>query len=648
MSGERAYVRVEGDVRGQLVVGDHNVVVTAEHSVVTVLQPGERPRPVRRERVALLPRRTVMLRGRDRELADIDQAVAAAEPLQVHGVEGMGKSTLIRHAARQMDGADAGVVFLNTAGRDVGDIAQDVFEACYDSEGYRPSAVELRRLMTGVDVRVVLDDVECPGPELTLLLDLLPDAAMVIASSTRSLWGRGRMLPLGGLDRQDGQALLADLLERPLMPAEATAADALWEVTRGNPLQLVRAAAAARPGPDGQVVLPRPGEVASLVPVLLSRLSPVERETVSLLSAAGTPVSVELLAFLLGAEDFAGTPGHLGALGLTSLSEHGCRLTDGVTAALPAELTPGPERLAGLAGRLREWVAAAGRSPMDVADHGRLVTAVIEAATLAGQSDAAARLAAAASPGVARSLRWASWENILARGKAAAEAAGDRRLVAYFTHEDGIRSLLTGKRVAAAAALGAAAAIWADLGAKGPATVAQQAQGLCAPGAAPPPVVPDPGSAATAASTPATSGAASAVTAKVVAAAGLAVTAAAAAGGVTAYNHYVRTPHRASAPAVQLSHLNSLGCARAGSTKATWSQSTPRAEFQVVNNGSRPVTVYWLNYTGGRERWADVAPGSRRSFPTFLTHPWLMTSSSGRCLAVFLPTSTLGRVTVSG
>jgi hypothetical protein len=53
---------------------------------------------------------------------------------------------------------------------------------------------------------------------------------------------------------------------------------------------------------------------------------------------------------------------------------------------------------------------------------------------------------------------------ILAHGMVAAQKIRDSRALAYFAHEDGIRLLGLGKRVAAGAALGTAFALWQSLG----------------------------------------------------------------------------------------------------------------------------------------------------------------------------------------
>ncbi|MCU7722543.1 hypothetical protein ODJ79_02330 [Actinoplanes sp. KI2] len=80
---------VDGNTIGQFVTGDHNVMVSATHSTVTVIGQGQQPRPQRRNRIERLPYRgSGHLLGRDGELG----AVASGEPVQVYGPYGIGKS----------------------------------------------------------------------------------------------------------------------------------------------------------------------------------------------------------------------------------------------------------------------------------------------------------------------------------------------------------------------------------------------------------------------------------------------------------------------------------------------------------------------------------------------------------------------------
>jgi hypothetical protein len=471
---------------GQLVIGDHNMTVWAEQSVVTIVQPGERREPRRRPTIGLLPRRANPPIGRDRELAALRQSLAADRLVQMHGAAGAGKSTLLRYVAGQLAGAGAGVVFLSAAGRDPTDLLQDVFEACYDAPGYRPTEVELRRLMAGVDIRLLIDDLAQPPDERAALLDGAPDASVLFTSAERTVWHDGQAVVLAGLDREPAAALLASALGRPLREQELTTAEELWQASDGLPLLLLRAAAAAQPGPDGTPTLPRAAQLAELLPRVLATASGPAREAVAVLGIAGTPViSPVVLPWLVS--DPITLPAalrELTALGVVLDGELGYQLAAGVADALPDDLASAAATVERVANGLCTWTRSAQLAPQLVADHAALIGSVIDATVSVGLAGLGARLAKATAPFAACSLRLGAWERILGRGKVAAERAGDRSVLAYLTHEDGIRSLVTGKRVAAAVAIGVAAAIWHQLGETAHVALAQQTQAIAGPSAA--------------------------------------------------------------------------------------------------------------------------------------------------------------------
>ncbi|WP_433238112.1 hypothetical protein ACQPYK_30200 [Streptosporangium sp. CA-135522] len=473
-------VRVGRDVRGQLVVGDHNVTVTAERSIITVIQGTERPKPRRYDRIRLLPRRADAPVGREEELSALALAAASGRAVQVHGRQGSGKSVLLRHAARDIADAGGDMVFLNGHGRDVEDIVQDAFEACYETSGFRPSNGELRRLMAGVNVCLAVDDLDCPGDELATLLDAVPDGAVLMTSAERSMWGHGDVIPLGGLGPRESLELVATAVGRSLLPAEEAAANLLREATGGHPLDLVRAVAAARPVEDGGLSLPHPSEVPEILARLLESLDGPGREIVTLLATAdGATVSTALIALLReGDGEIEPLVAHLARIGLLIESDHGHRLAAGIAGALPAEFGTAPDRLAALGERLILWTASKGVSPLEVADHEAFITGLVGALSHAGRPELGSRLARAAAPATACSLRWGAWRRLLGSGLGAARLAGDEPAQAYFNHENGIRALLTGKRVVAIASLGAAIAIWKRLGDTQAVEAAQHAQTL--------------------------------------------------------------------------------------------------------------------------------------------------------------------------
>lgn len=487
MEDSRDRVRISGDVHGQVVVGDHNIVVSAEQSVVTILTPAQRPECRRRDDPQLLPRRHRTAVGREEELAAIEAGMDAGGPMQVYGPSGTGKSTLLRMAAHRLSGRRDGVVFVDAASRETGDVLQDVFEACYDAPGYRPGAIELRRLMANVGISLVLDDLECSSDELDAVLDTVTAAAVLYSAAQRSLWGEGPTLPLGGLGHDDASALLAQQLGRPLRADELPVAAELWRATAGSPGQLLRAVAEER--------LHHPAELADLLPNVLAELTAAEQEVLSLLDLAGAGgVSTGLLTALVagpeqttGAEETAGAAAaadsyeRLVTLGLVVPTVLGLRISADVGAALPARLDLDTAALTALCEQLRHWVEGPDRSPVGVAGDGALITAAIDAAARAGAAGAAAGLARAAAPVVACSLRLGVWGRVLELGRTAAERARDHGALAYLTHEQGIHRLVTGRRAAAAAAFAAAAEIWRRLGDSGHAGTAEEAGDLCGP-----------------------------------------------------------------------------------------------------------------------------------------------------------------------
>jgi hypothetical protein len=471
-------IHVGGDVVGQLVVGDHNITVWAEQSVVTVVAPGQRPQPVRRPVISLLPRRPARPLGRDRELAAVREALAGERLVQVYGPPGAGKSTLLRHAAGELN--LPATVFLPAAGRTPGDVLQDVFEACYETAGYRPSPVELRRLLTGVDICLLLDDLDLSDTERDDFLDAVPDAAVVFTGQQRSLRADGRSLALGGLAWTPALELLTAALNRQLDESEQLAAAQLWQVAEGSPLLLLRAAAAVRPGPDGRPTLPRAAELSELLARSFGYLSAPARATVSVLAIADAPVLPDVLTWL--ANTPASAIDELASRGLV-INTDVVALAPGVAAALPADLAPGLPVVGWVAERLGS--ALPRFTPVQLTEHAGLLAGVVDALARHGRPDLGARLAKSAAPIAACSGRLGAWQRILDRGRTAAELAGDRSALAYFTHEVGILALVTGQVVAAATAITTAIALWQQLGQGTQATLAQHTHSLLAGHAAP-------------------------------------------------------------------------------------------------------------------------------------------------------------------
>ena len=59
--------------------------------------------------------------------------------------------------------------------------------------------------------------------------------------------------------------------------------------------------------------------------------------------------------------------------------------------------------------------------------------------------------------------------------------------------------------------------------------------------------------------------------------------------------------------------------------------------MKFTNRSKNTKRIYWLNYSGVRELYAKLAPGRTYRVDTFVTHPWVITRSTGDCYAIYLP-----------
>ncbi|WP_026128298.1 AAA family ATPase [Nocardiopsis halophila] len=474
-NGADNWVEVAGSVTGTMVVGDHNVVVTAERSHVTVVQPGRRPEARRRDDVRLLPRRVRGALGRDAESEAVARALDEDGAVQVYGPSGTGKSTLLRMCAHRAQADRGPVVFVDAAGQEASDVLHEVFAACYDAPGYRPGRTELRRFMADVGATVVLDDLECPREDLDGVLDAVPESAVLLSSTRRTLWSHGSVLPLEGLGHADALALLARSVGHPLDESEQALADELVQATSGRPRQLLLCAEHGR--------LLAPAELPDLLPRVVESLEADERAVASLLALAGPPgADPDLLsAAAPPGTDATAACEHLERLGIAVPTGQGHRIAPDLGGTAEGVAPPSGAELAAVAERLAHWVTAPGRPAEETARAEGLITRTVDALDRAGSAEAGVRLARAAAPPIACSLNLGAWGRLVERGHAAAERARDNRAVAYFLHEEGVRSLVTGRRAAAAAGFAAAAALWREMGDEAAARDAGEGAELCGP-----------------------------------------------------------------------------------------------------------------------------------------------------------------------
>ena len=81
---------------------------------------------------------------------------------------------------------------------------------------------------------------------------------------------------------------------------------------------------------------------------------------------------------------------------------------------------------------------------------------------------------------------------------------------------------------------------------------------------------------------------------------------------------------------------NTVDCKTEPTLRSLDSSVTTFINF--TNSSTSTLRIYWLNYQGLRQHYEFLQPSESYWQPTFVTHPWVVTELSGRCLAIYIPT----------
>ncbi len=239
-------VAVAGNVAGSINVNNRSVEVHTNYG--TVINQAERP-PVQLRGVAPQPPRAPLdFFDRASELAQIDQLITANKPVVIYGLDGTGKSTLMRQAANG-NAAHAlpnGVVLIEGIDEEgtalkLGDVIQRLFDALYESElPLKVNDAIARTYLSNTRPLVLLDNIQLASADhYRTLIDLFPQSAMLIALP-KSLPGLARPMKLGPLPRAEAIELLAAQIGVPVDDANRSTFDAICQSLDDVPLAIVR------------------------------------------------------------------------------------------------------------------------------------------------------------------------------------------------------------------------------------------------------------------------------------------------------------------------------------------------------------------------------------------------------------------------
>jgi hypothetical protein len=76
-------------------------------------------------------------------------------------------------------------------------------------------------------------------------------------------------------------------------------------------------------------------------------------------------------------------------------------------------------------------------------------------------------------------------------------------------------------------------------------------------------------------------------------------------------------------------------CAAEENLRSANSNSETSVTF--INGSGGPVSVFWINFDGAREFYAEVPPNGSWDVRTYVTHPWVVEHESGGCMGVYFP-----------
>jgi hypothetical protein len=209
-------VLVRGNVEGSIYVENKVMEVNADHGAIVNVYDAQ-PRVKKRD-VTSHPVRP--LRGfvnRLNELSQLEHIIRVSEVATVHGLDGMGKTALLKQAANGraaqelpdgvlfMEGIDEGGYALGTE-----DVIQRLFDKSFESEPHLKVNFDIAQTyLSNLKPLVVFNGLNLPVASLTRMPDLYPRGAVLMESNYWIDDDRSAGILLGPLPRGEATELLA-------------------------------------------------------------------------------------------------------------------------------------------------------------------------------------------------------------------------------------------------------------------------------------------------------------------------------------------------------------------------------------------------------------------------------------------------------
>ncbi|HUV89571.1 MAG TPA: zinc-ribbon domain-containing protein [Anaerolineae bacterium] len=434
---------------GNVQINLSNILGSAVNLAVE-LPPHPEPRPLP---VEARPLPFSDLLDREVELRTAAAALQAHQPVELHGMDGLGKTALLRALGQPPVSATslfpAGVLYLSLPNRPVDDILEALYQRFFDyPQDYKPTAGQISRGLRDKQALVLLDDVELARGELDALRNAMPACTFLLATTERALWGEGKVLALRGLPPEAALHLLERELGRPLTPEERPAANELCARFEGHPLRLLQSAALARQEQQSLTAVVRWAESPALAVTpaaqFLATLPEASlRALAALATVRGAALPVEHVASLAGLPDALAAIQDLQQRQLAQA--HSPRYS--VSASLAQDLwqawdlTPWAERALH---HFTGWAEAQRTAPRRILEVVDAILRLLEWAVGTQRWATVLRLGRAIETALALGLRWGTWAHVLQWILQAARALDDRAVEGWALHQLGTRALCIG------------------------------------------------------------------------------------------------------------------------------------------------------------------------------------------------------------